>query len=394
MESSKGIPWTSVGLFHRGTVETREQWPVTILIGSGQADDEYWATVGRREIERLSKNRFQTEVVYSKDWRLTGSGAIDMTVHAPDLEMGASFGPAGLKGGATLGGFIKFVPEGQQEPLNLAITNHHVAIPSCSDIAVMDNRRSVTADSLPPGLAMPRFTSPTEDDHHEPEKSLRADKDAFEYLLEHLEAHLDRLVEGTREETATSTLKNTVKRVFDLKAALLSKEEEIDLVAKHTLQVGTALATSGHRLHIAPIDYQILDTRREYQVAFRGRTSGWEFGEVNSTVSILNAFTDSTPSEIPGAISRKYAVTPEEPGYSWAITPRWGYVAREPCRPGDSGSVVLLDPTDVAMEAKWVGLLFGHEQDSVAYMTPIDMVIQDMEMVLKGKIVSPVRVEL
>jgi hypothetical protein len=43
-----------------------------------------------------------------------------------------------------------------------------------------------------------------------------------------------------------------------------------------------------------------------------------------------------------GLLDGQYEVSIEEPGYCWAIAPRWGYHGREPSLPGGSGSVVLL----------------------------------------------------
>jgi hypothetical protein len=57
------------------------------------------------------------------------------------------------------------------------------------------------------------------------------------------------------------------------------------------------------------------------QVAFRGRSSGWQFAEVNSVCTVLNSFTDNTKTNDPTRIPDKYDVSETKPGYSWAMTP-------------------------------------------------------------------------
>jgi hypothetical protein len=79
--------------------------------------------------------------------------------------------------------------------------------------------------------------------------------------------------------------------------------------------------------------YDILNAKETlHHVAFKGRTGGWGFGEVNGAESILNLFTDC-------GIATKYERS--DPVHFWAITPR--RPSYDVCTGGDSGSIVVLD---------------------------------------------------
>ncbi|CAN9201323.1 unnamed protein product [Alternaria alternata] len=143
--------------------------------------------------------------------------------------------------------------------------------------------------------------------------------------------------------------------------------------------------------------YHILNPRElDCEVAFHGRTSGWEIAELDCTQSLLNPIYcgEGRPSGKMGELDGRYMVSREKPGYCWSFVPRSGYMRRDPCSSGDSGSVVLLDPEAPPAHKGdnwWVGFLFGHEHKSVGYMTPIENVIKDIEAVMNGKVVVPER---
>ncbi|CAN9235992.1 unnamed protein product [Alternaria alternata] len=143
-------------------------------------------------------------------------------------------------------------------------------------------------------------------------------------------------------------------------------------------------------------NYYLIPNPRELdcEVAFHGRTSGWEFAELNCTQPLLNPIYCGTgrPSGKMGELDGRYKVSGEKPGYCWSFVPRTGYRRRDPCLSGDSGSVVLLDPENPPAHRGdnwWVSILFGHEHKSVDYMTPIENVIKDIEAVMNGKVVVP-----
>lgn len=305
---------------------------------------------------------------------------------------------------------------------------------------------------------MPTFASPSREDHNKVKAHIASVLKPAREALEQAIQDLQDLEDGSKGETAVLRKAWLPDQVSRYKTLVTSRQAEQKIVDEHDIKIGTLAAASGARLLEAPriggnaitdiaknpfvpwlmdwaaikIDpkmewsnnledpkhtkltggikgktrlsdvesanyYRILNPRElDCEVAFHGRTSGWEFAELNCTQSLLNLIYcgKGRPSGKMGELDGRYKVSREKPGCCWSFVPRTGYRRREPCLSGDSGSVVLLDPETPPAHRDdnwWVGILFGHEHKSVGYMTPIENDIKDIEAVIHGKVIVPER---
>jgi hypothetical protein len=127
--------------------------------------------------------------------------------------------------------------------------------------------------------------------------------------------------------------------------------------------------------------WSAIDPYKNYDVAKRGRTTGWTKGVITAVASLLNNVVCMETETGHGKPTLCHAIL-NSAGKDFA----WG---------GDSGSLVLLDEKvpQHKSSATIVGLLCGFNQFSrVAYMIPMDLLIEDIERVTGGKVVSPVMV--
>jgi hypothetical protein len=127
------------------------------------------------------------------------------------------------------------------------------------------------------------------------------------------------------------------------------------------------------------LEYDIINPREvEVSVAFRGRTGGWVQGELNGAMNIINTITSWEWAD-------QYKLSPEKPASCWAVMPRVGLFSNDTSQGGDFGSIVLLD--DKHRAGRWVGLLFGAGVSGAGYLTPIHVVLKDIETELRATVV-------
>jgi hypothetical protein len=124
-----------------------------------------------------------------------------------------------------------------------------------------------------------------------------------------------------------------------------------------------------------------VDPCRIHEVVEYGRTSGWSTGKISAIGSYLNLRND-TNSVVPTEFR-------EHPGdIVLAIGILTNRSDKEFIQPGDSGSVVLLNESGV--QAAAVGLGFAaNEATNMSYMTPMGLVIRDIESITGAKVVQP-----
>jgi hypothetical protein len=124
-----------------------------------------------------------------------------------------------------------------------------------------------------------------------------------------------------------------------------------------------------------------VDPCRIHEVVKYGRTSGWSTGKISAIGSYLNLRND-TNSVVPTEFR-------EHPGdIVLAIGILTNRSDKEFIQPGDSGSVVLLNESGV--QAAAVGLGFAaNEATNMSYMTPMGLVIRDIESITGAKVVQP-----
>lgn len=123
-----------------------------------------------------------------------------------------------------------------------------------------------------------------------------------------------------------------------------------------------------------------------YDVIKSGRTSGCTKGHICAESSLRLRSTPPTPREGSSIVEADMRDWQKVRCHSMIARPE-GKEGKEFIRPGDSGSLVLLDE---APGAKIVGLAFGANSANLAsYMTPLSLVILDIERVTGAKVVQP-----
>ncbi|KAF2243559.1 hypothetical protein BU26DRAFT_510057 [Trematosphaeria pertusa] len=426
LQQEEGCRWATVDLLHRGSGSTREDCPLTVVIGSPDANQDLWYDRATSEIRQLTDDQFEVEVLYTKGFeaRNTDGDVIDISAYADPIQMGASIGERDTEGSGTLGGLVKLrSPNGLEK--SYALTNHHVAVGQPLD------HRLGRGEALYPDhpilqASRPTMVTPADHDH----------TTHFSQRIEDLYFWLDRMHKtgGLRERSEQAPTNQKLKsylRTAEDKAEELSAE--LNHIETHNRNVGSLWAASGRRVRESLVhgeskaynwlcdwalieinpnksmsnavvdpsppleqrrkgvksilqsgmladEYGTLNPATENNVAFKGRTSGWSFGTVNTVHSRLNRFDTCH-------IAQTYGLSKKKPGYGWAIVPRIGLYTSEVSLGGDSGSVVLMDEKDNV--ARWVGLLFGSNAAGLAYMAPIDVVMEDIEAVTGWTVVEP-----
>ncbi|KAI1560131.1 hypothetical protein PtrEW7m1_011665 [Pyrenophora tritici-repentis] len=122
-----------------------------------------------------------------------------------------------------------------------------------------------------------------------------------------------------------------------------------------------------------------------YNVAKKGRTTGWTYGKVSEIGSLLNLRPADRTSVIPVDLGERF-------GQTNAIMLAFGVIddrkRKEFMLSGDSGSCVLLNESNP--KATIVGLLYAsNEHTHVSYMIPFDLVVRDIEHVTGQTVVQP-----
>jgi hypothetical protein len=122
-----------------------------------------------------------------------------------------------------------------------------------------------------------------------------------------------------------------------------------------------------------------------YDVAKKGRTTGWTHGKVSEIGSLLNLRPADRTSVIPVDLAERF-------GQTNAIMLAFGVIddrkRAEFMLCGDSGSCVLLNESNP--KATIVGLLYAsNEHTHVSYMIPFDLVVRDIEHVTSQTVVQP-----
>lgn len=120
------------------------------------------------------------------------------------------------------------------------------------------------------------------------------------------------------------------------------------------------------------------------RVAKYGRTTRWTFGHVNATLAKINPNEDAE-------IANKYKYTNEKYGEVWSVGSRHPDKDFFFLKKGDSGSICIFDPPSASdsQVGSWLGLLFGYTVLGQGIMTPMDLVIKDIEDVTNYKVTLP-----
>jgi hypothetical protein len=145
------------------------------------------------------------------------------------------------------------------------------------------------------------------------------------------------------------------------------------------------------KISVASAAERYQSPREKQEIAKHGRMSGWTTGYKNAAEVFIKL------DSMEGA-DEKYE--PLKPTVSGPIVGKYGSVCRaysfsndgkEVMRPGDSGSIVLANE-DSGENVTWLGLAFAGSMDRTrGFMTPMDVVLHDIEQVTGHRVTMPRR---
>ncbi|KAF2683645.1 hypothetical protein K458DRAFT_389561 [Lentithecium fluviatile CBS 122367] len=305
-----GCFWRTMDLFRRGASQERDNCAVTLVVGTAESDNPFWWDCGLRHLQALANQNIMVEILHVSSWEAIS--LIDQNAYQDPVCMGASLTedvshfaaypnhPSRLRHENDVNPYRKGM-EDKKSDLDEAQRCNRVI----GSLIASSGRRTILAHEFP-----------------HPSQPSTQQGNALRFLA-------DWALVGTQPGRSAEN------KIHKLKVHGRDQERGV-----------TTHLTDG----LPSKEYEILRSpSKRTLVAFRGRTSSWGFGEVNGVTTVN--------SILPGDIAETYNLSESDPGYYWAITQRVYEYHGDVCRPGDSGSVVLLDGERGA--GRWVGLLFG-----------------------------------
>ncbi|KAK2748870.1 hypothetical protein FQN55_004012 [Onygenales sp. PD_40] len=404
----KNTAWQSVNVFHCGFGATREECPVTLIIRAWDAEQEVWWSEIIPTLRLMSPFKIRllsTTSITATDIDVTSS-ELSAKAFKGRVDIGASTGIRGQKGGGTLGGMIELeFPDRSRGSFGL--TNHHVVL---EDTLQRETANNV---ALPPSnqLAINGnlvMMSPAETDTA---MKLQAIREDIEIRREVIDGSNGR--PGFKQQVEEFGIKSK-KHLLDKHENSIKefKETETDIL-KANPGLGHVAASSGYRTvdsegcswgtdwaliklsEDRPMENRIIDIEPDMsmgkfeldvakfwstkelgpgsKLAKKGKTTNWTSGTVNAIKANLRMSRKESGGEFNLHASRDIS--------AWvAHAPKH---KRPFCSAGDNGSLVFnIDTGNV------VGLLFSSDPDGNGYFTPFNLVIEDIERVTGGRVTN------
>ncbi|PSN70762.1 hypothetical protein BS50DRAFT_584352 [Corynespora cassiicola Philippines] len=350
----------------------------------------------------------------------------------PDIYMGTSCGTSGSDRSGTLGGGIQL--QKGFITLKLGLTNYHVLK---DGFATQDD----LSDSFPPSQSYGEVTSPSDKDHEIRNASLEKALREVEHICQDLEKKLETL--GPDERLR--------KRLYRWNSNLLNLKR--DRAEEQPSQVGPIYAASGFRsrdnprfLHQSESDqhkdwaldwglfkvnnedsissqlmnvpergydhilrnvvptvtqYCTISTNKNYNVAKRGRTTGWTNGRISAINSVVRFSNKKISQEEWEYIPENERIPTSQrimfqdmfaskPVFVHTIVGLNTNKSLQFLEAGDSGSFVILNQSSNIEGLAIVGLGFsGNKSTLASYMMPFDLLVEDIEEVTGGRVIQP-----
>jgi hypothetical protein len=437
----KNHDWAAIDVLHQ-EFPSRGMLPTVIISAKDANDDCWWNSTLPALHQLLQANDLEVGIMlrFSKGVDLITNGSTSPEDHVkPEpstrahltisddfyqdtLYIGTSCTTSGFRLSGTLGGRIKLQKD--STILELGLTNYHVL-----QDAFMTSEP--VCGPFPPSAREPYslVVSPSDKDHETVVKGLAENVDAVQTQYDEFYQR----VESLAEEDPNRELKT--QRLASLNDVRLFLKGRLDLANTYPRHVGHAYAASGYRIRENPsygleqrknwaldwcliqvdqprfissrlykvpstgyyiqnkaevAQYCTISADMHYEVVKRGRTSGWTRGTVSAIHSVVRVTGKFQPS----------LALPTVQGVK--IKGKWGDgivfvhgivgTKEDPqfVKPGDSGSLILLDQSSNIHGVSIVGLGFaGNDCSCASYMLPMDLVVKDIEEVTGGKVIEP-----
>jgi hypothetical protein len=434
-----GHQWITLDMVYRNDVEepAKTKRP-TILISARDPDEQSWwdnTLPAIQQLPQVAEYNILVELVYRQDYLtvdpdpITLAQCFDWRISVP---LGASCGSNSTKSG-TLGGSLRLADPDTGIEQSFGLTNHHVL---CNH--VVGEGPFTTFEDGPI-----KVDCPSSADREFYVKGLQNTYDFFK----------NRCKARSRAPTDDSALETTGKKLEEAKnfdtslgqvyasSGLRSTQnQQSDEALRDEWALDWCLTTIEGRTVESEmrhsrfgtkevVQYCSLKPDQGYSVFKKGRTTGGTTGFISATQSVLGYRTIVPEPENGDTASLvKLDIFPK-PVRCHAMIEDWrslhpnGESSGEFIRPGDSGSLIVLDPYNSALseddhpwkpvesdiatlrdekassdvegekgqgEAMIVGLAFaGKTEQMISYMIPMDLVVQDIQSVTGLNVVEP-----
>ncbi|KAK2803940.1 hypothetical protein FQN51_002827 [Onygenales sp. PD_10] len=439
--------WQSVNVFHCGFGSSRSRTgcPLTIIIHAWDADDDIWWTT---IIPRLtSMCPFQVRLQGAQDiYAVDGDGDVNALAKGLSLEaftgpvdIGASIGIKGMSGsgsggggGGTLGGIVELEwPDKSRSYLGL--TSHHAVLGDNNFSNATKNHAPLTpSDRLVVNKTLPVIQSPSDTDTT---TKLQAIEEEIDERKKQVHGDPEKGTIGWEKEVELLGKKSKAPALKIAMEYITQAEKEKVQIREANRSLGHVVASSGTRtvmdnnsdnsitwgLDWALIQFRA-DRRRmrnritgtnsmdsmgplegleieewsvddalkkkpDLKVSKKGSRTGWTDGMVNAIKADINLLStcmskgdnNGVPGNPYGKSIAAWVACSAAPGPSAG--------GKKFCSAGDNGSLVFDSGNgDIS------GLIFGSQIADgfgFAYFVPFSLVVEDIERVTGGRVISP-----
>ncbi|EEP82025.1 predicted protein [Uncinocarpus reesii 1704] len=359
--------WQSIDVFRCGTASNIAECPATVLIDAYDASDATWWNDIIPNIQSQCHG-WQVRLTQAYDLFRSSDNAKEPSVlRGPlggpyGLENGSSIGPINTAAFGTLGGFIRLKLPGC-DVIQFALTNHHVVrdptlseerkvLVSSPSIVDVDESLSAIAERIQGELEDVQNSN-----HPSREAEIREVKRYIEeskLLAHHIKSQAQQHGHvfsssgvRTRDEAGCSWIMDWALVQFP--STLETSEKLRDAPMTKPAWKGREASTWSPSI------------RAGMRVHLKGRSSGWARGRVNGIKTTIKHRFEQDDKLVS----------------AWAFEPG--------AKRGDSGSFVF-----VSVNGQVAGVYFGGSKGKrMGFFIPMDLIIQDIEEVTKGKVVWP-----
>jgi len=414
--------WVAIDVLYRGYVN---ETYATISVSACDANDSSWDTtlLDLRQVLEDHHLDAKVELLFSKglDYMLMNQGCTEPHHTVRDifynrrLSMGTSCTTSGSDCSGTLGGWIRLKKE---STLDLGLTNYHVL----RNGLPQDN----PSEPFPPiqGFSYGDVVSPSNNDHKNATNLLEKEIRHLKAEYESLESLLDNIsrddpiwekqfrIKDNMENTLDS-LRNQLKYaedysreagpIYSASGFRTRKGRAIDwclfwvkqpCLISRTLQIHGMPSNLGY---ISSQDgsealtrYYSISPDKNYEVAKRGRTSGWTGGTLSAIDTTICLSGKHLHKRIP---TTQYIEFKDKFGGKAVCVHTITSTTAEPfIGRGDSGAFVLLNESldSTGKGLAIIGMGFAANDGNLAsYMMPFDVLVEDIEDVTGGKVIEP-----
>ncbi|PVI07226.1 hypothetical protein DM02DRAFT_666961 [Periconia macrospinosa] len=360
----------------------------TLIVETPSADSPDWVTIcGNVKRQCFShKIKLNVEVIYNNSL-YSESGDDRLREMVPDdlareMYMGSSMGRHGIHHSGTFGGTVKL-----EDGKLYALSCHHVVGVDKEEHGETGLQKELAELSLRQGRNA-SYLRQSDGNSHGVVSPSDQDKAEYETATEEaLEGALRRIEEDKKWAASYNAVRDDARNKLAVIEAFETQREAGTLPNQST-RAGEASEVTPSDSEQFLLDWSLTSlaehrlnlNAHEVQVIKYGRTSGFTCGEIFPQRVLINPDLPKWAGFAPYGFNTSNQGTAVEVQFKGGEKNSTCFIAS-----GDLGSVVLHKKT-----GKWLGLIFGSTAEGEGLMTPIDLVIRDIEFVTGKKVVEPI----